>query len=65
MTNQFSAGFQSRIGIVHFLMMLGEPPAKQFLLPTHIDAQHQVEGFVDHTLILANFDDETVNIDNG
>ena len=43
---------------------LGDPHAQQFLLPFQVDRQHQVKRFIEHTLVLAYLDYQTVDVDN-
>ena len=43
---------------------LGDPHAKPLLLSFQVDRQHQVKRFIEHTLVLAYLDDQTVDVDN-
>ena len=45
--------------------VLGEPHAQQLLVAFKIDAQGQVDRFVDHLLVLADFDHDAIQVDDG
>src|SRR5690606_17802773 len=42
----------------------GQPQAQQLLLAFHVDAERQVHGLVDNALVLANFQDNAVEVDD-
>jgi hypothetical protein len=45
--------------------ILGQPHTQQFFLTFDIDALCQEHRFVDDTIVLPNFQDDTVKINNG